>query len=103
VLVVALVLLVLGHGLLIPALWTGVAMVAAAQDRGTVLRTQQTAGALARVVGPVLAGLLFDRLAPGAAYLFGAALVVVAAAVLVPVANASTGRAQGPADKVTGE
>ena len=88
----AVTLLALGHGLSTPALWTRVAAAFPHQDRGGILGTEQTSGAIARVVGPVLAGLLFDRLAPGAPYLVGAALVVVAVAVLWPVA-----RLDGPA------
>jgi MFS family permease len=78
---VALVLLVVGQGLASPTLSALVAGRSAQDRRGMTLGLQQSAGGLARSVGPVLAGVLFGRSVP-APYLAGAALVVVALAVL---------------------
>jgi multidrug resistance protein len=77
----ALVLLVVGQGLASPTLSALVAGRSAQDRRGMTLGLQQSAGGLARSVGPVLAGVLFGRSVP-APYLAGAALVVVALAVL---------------------
>jgi len=82
-LVPALALLVLGQGLVTPTMSSAVAAQAGPADRGRLLGFQQSAGALARAVGPAAAGVLYDRVAVPAPYLLGAALVAVAFA-LVP-------------------
>jgi multidrug resistance protein len=80
-LTLALVLLVVGQGLASPTLSALVAGRSARDRRGMTLGFQQSVGGLARSVGPVLAGVLFGRSIP-APYLAGAALVVIALAVL---------------------
>jgi DHA1 family tetracycline resistance protein-like MFS transporter len=87
-LVPAVGLLVLGQGLTTPTLSSAVAGRAASQ-RGRWLGWQQSAGALARVVGPAAAGALFGHVGPGVPYAVGAALMVVALAVVAGVAPAS--------------
>jgi MFS transporter, DHA1 family, tetracycline resistance protein len=76
-LVPSLALLVLGQGLITPTLSSAVAG-RSGRDRGTWLGWQQSAGGLARVVGPVLAGVLFQRVGIGAPYVVGAVLVLIA-------------------------
>lgn len=78
VLGVALLLIVVGSGVTNPALTTLVANSAPADRRGEVLGFQQSAGALARVVGPPLAGLSFDHVGIGAPYSIGALVFLVA-------------------------
>ena len=78
VLAVALGLLVVGSGVSNPSLTTLVAETAPPDQRGEVLGFQQSAGALARVVGPPLAGLSFDRVGIGAPYSLGALVFLVA-------------------------
>jgi len=78
----ALGLLVLGQGLLTPTLSSAVAGRAGAK-RGEWLGWQQSAGGLARVVGPVVAGALFQHVGVGAPYVVGAVLALLALA-LVP-------------------
>jgi multidrug resistance protein len=80
-LTLALVLLVVGQGLASPTLSALVAGRSAHERRGLTLGFQQSASALARSVGPAVAGVLFGRSVP-APYLAGAVLVVVALAVL---------------------
>ena len=75
----ALVLLTVGQGLLTPTLASLVAGQVAAERRGGVLGVQQAAGGLARVVGPAMGGLLFQRAGLSSPYLVGAALTVAAA------------------------
>lgn len=55
----ALVLLAVGQGLITPGLASAMSTVVPGQRVGTALGYQQSAGGLARVVGPVLGGVLF--------------------------------------------
>jgi DHA1 family tetracycline resistance protein-like MFS transporter len=81
-LVPALALLVVGQGVLAPTLASAVAARSPERARGESLGIQQAAGGLARVTGPVLAGVLFDRVGPAAPYYVGAGLVTAALLVL---------------------
>ena len=84
-LVPALLLLVVGQGLITPTLSSAVAG-RAGRDRGTWLGWQQSAGGLARVLGPITAGVLFERIGVGAPYALGAVLALIALS-LVPSAQ----------------
>ncbi len=77
----ALVLMVLGAGVATPSLTALVANSVDDNRRGEMLGVQQSASALARVVGPPLAGLAFDGVGIGAPYTFGA-LICFAAVVV---------------------
>lgn len=77
----ALILLVVGQGLASPTLSALVAGRSGAESRGVTLGFQQSAGGLARSLGPALAGVLFGWAIP-APYVAGAALVVLALAML---------------------
>ncbi len=77
VLTAALALLVLGQGLITPTLSSAVAG-RAGDERGAWLGWQQSAGALARVAGPVAAGVLFQHIGLGAPYVAGAVAVLIA-------------------------
>jgi len=82
VLFLALALLSLGQGLVTPSLTSVVADSATPDRRGEVLGVQQSAGALSRIIGPAIAGLLFDHAGVAwpyvvAAVLTGAALATV--------------------------
>ena len=81
-LVPALVLLVVGQGLATPAMSSLVAGKVGAERRGGVLGVQQAAGGLARVVGPLAGGALFQHVGVPAPYVAGAAVMVLAAALL---------------------
>jgi predicted MFS family arabinose efflux permease len=76
-LTLALALLIVGQGLVAPTLSALVAGRASEDRRGEVLGVQQSAGGLARSVGPALGGYLFGR-SISAPYLVGAALVAIA-------------------------
>lgn len=78
----ALLFLTAGQGLVTPTLAATVAGRVSDDRRGAALGAQQSAGGLARVVGPVAAGFAFERIGVGAPYLGGVALVAVAVAVL---------------------
>jgi predicted MFS family arabinose efflux permease len=73
----ALALLVVGQGLVAPTLASLISARAPSHQRGQALGVQQSAGGLARSVGPALAGFLFGHSIP-APYLVGAVLVVAA-------------------------
>ena len=77
-LVPALVLLVLGQGLVTPTLAALVANRADQGRRGGALGFQQSAGALARIVGPALGGALFEHVGTAAPYVVGAGMTGVA-------------------------
>jgi len=79
----ALVALVLGQGLFNPSLSAATVTAVGQTGRGAALGVQQSAGALGRVVGPLLAGVLFSRASTEAPYWVAALLAVVAVG-LVP-------------------
>jgi MFS family permease len=87
-LVPALVLLTVGQGLLTPTLSSAVAGLAGRQ-RGQWLGWQQSAGGLARVLGPLVAGSLFEFSGVGVPYALGAALAVLALLLLPRGARAA--------------
>jgi DHA1 family tetracycline resistance protein-like MFS transporter len=89
----ALVVLTAGQGLVQTTMVTLMAGRAEPGRRGSVLGVQQSAGGLARVVGPALGGALLGAAASGLPYLVGAGLCLLAAAVLL----ASAGRSRLPA------
>ena len=76
-LTLALALLIVGQGLVAPTLSALVAGRAPTERRGEVLGIQQSAGGLARSVGPALGGYLFGQ-SISAPYLVGAALATMA-------------------------
>jgi MFS family permease len=78
-LVPALVLLVVGQGLLSPTLSSAVAG-RAGDQQGQWLGWHQSASGVARVVGPIAAGVLFQQVGVGVPYVVGAVLVAAALA-----------------------
>ncbi len=98
-LVPALALLVVGQGVLAPTLASAVSARSPERARGESLGIQQAAGGLARVTGPVLAGVLFDRVGPAAPYYVGAGLVTAALLVLGSIEVTPAG--EGLSESVT--
>ena len=82
VLAPALVLLTAGQGLVTPTLSATVAGRVDADRRGAALGAQQSAGGLARVMGPIAGGLAFEHLGSGAPAVGGVVLLAVAVVVL---------------------
>lgn len=76
-LVPALLALTVGQGLVQTTMSSALAGRADRRRRGEVLGAQQSAGGLARVVGPLLGGVLFQRIGPGAPFIAGAAVMGV--------------------------
>jgi multidrug resistance protein len=81
-LVPALVFLAVGQGLVAPSLSVVVTGHVPDDQRGEALGFQQGVSALARVIGPALAGWLFQHVAIPAPYLAGAGLCLVSLSVL---------------------
>lgn len=98
VLIPALALLTLGQGLVAPSLTLLVTRRVPEHHRGEALGFQQGVSAMARVVGPAVAGVLFQHAAVGAPYVLGACLCAVALLVIIGSsdgAGAGTRSAEG--------
>ena len=95
VLILALLLLAVGQGCVSPAITTIVSERAPAHQRGQALGYQQSASAIARVIGPPVAGAMFDHIAIPSPYIGGSVLTGVAFALVVrwrlarPIADAT--------------
>lgn len=74
----AVALTALGFGLAAPALSGLVSRRAMAGEQGVLLGTAQSVSSLTRVMGPVFAGLLFDRIGPAAPYWAGFGWTILA-------------------------
>ncbi|MEZ4390465.1 MAG: MFS transporter [Polyangiales bacterium] len=79
-LVLALVVVSVGNALVSPSVSTLVSRVASRDGYGAVLGAQQSAGALARVIGPTFAGVVFERFGSASPYWFASAGMVAALA-----------------------
>lgn len=77
-LVISLMLLTIGQGLVSPTLTTIVSTSVPDHQRGEALGFQQGVIAVGRVAGPPLAGFLYQHVAIGSPYLFGAGLCAAA-------------------------
>jgi DHA1 family tetracycline resistance protein-like MFS transporter len=82
-LIVALLLLSVGQGVASPSITTLVTENAPADRRGEALGFQQSANGLGRVVGPPIAGAMFDRIGIWSPYLAGSVLCAVALGLVV--------------------
>jgi len=72
----ALAFLVVGQGLFTPTLSSVIASAVDPAVRGEAFGVQQSASALGRIAGPVLAGLLFQHVAVASPYIVAAVLVM---------------------------
>ena len=79
-------------GLLNPAINSLISKQAAADERGGVLGVAQSAGSLARIVGPGLAGPLFSAFGRDAPYYAAAAVMVLAVAMALRLPRAKIER-----------
>jgi MFS family permease len=70
-----------GNGLVTPSLNAMVSRVSSDEEQGISLGLSSSAASLARILGPALAGIIFETIGPGIPMLTGA--VIVAAATLV--------------------
>ena len=83
VLIVALLLLSVGQGIASPSITSLVTENAPPDRRGEALGFQQSANGLGRVIGPPMAGAMFDRVGIWSPYLAGAVLCAVALGLVV--------------------
>jgi len=88
-------LLAFGMGLLNPSLTSLISQQADADERGGVLGVAQSASSLARILGPAIAGPLFEGFGRDAPYLVGALIMagVTALAMRVPRGKAAAAAA----------
>ena len=77
-LAVSLLLLSVGQGVASPSVTALVTEAAPVDRRGETLGYQQSVGAVGRIVGPAVAGAMFDHVSVGSPYFLGAILVGVA-------------------------
>jgi len=77
-LIAALTALVIGIGLVTPALNALIAEQATEHERGAVMGLSQSASALGRVAGPLASGPLFDLFVPGAPFIAASLLILAA-------------------------
>jgi DHA1 family tetracycline resistance protein-like MFS transporter len=70
--------LALGMGLTQPSMTSLISRRAGGEEQGEVLGVSQSAGSLARVLGPAAAGVLFGDFGRNAAFFWGAALIAAA-------------------------
>lgn len=82
---VSLILVSVGQGIVSPSTTALVAEAAPPDRRGEALGYQQSAGAFARIAGPVVAGALFDSAGIGSPYLVGGLLFLAALVAVWPV------------------
>jgi predicted MFS family arabinose efflux permease len=94
----------LATGLTFPSLASLVSRSTDAASQGSMLGGQQVVGGIGRVLGPVWAGLLFERVAISAPFLVGGALVTVAAvlAMRIPPPRRGTPSAEPSLPSSTG-
>ena len=92
----ALVLLTTGQGLVTPTLSATVAGRVSDDRRGEALGAQQSAGGLARVLGPVAGGFAFEHLGVGAPYVGGVVLLLVGVILLSRGSRSPEPRATPP-------
>jgi MFS transporter, DHA1 family, tetracycline resistance protein len=82
-------LLSLGYGLASPSIASLISRGTAHHLQGEVLGVNQSALSLARICGPLIAGFMYQALAPAAVYATGAITVVVALALTHGVERAA--------------
>jgi len=76
-------LIAIGQGLCYPSLTSLVSKVAPENERGSLLGLATSVGSLARFIGPILSGFLWDRAGAAGAFYGGAALMVCALAIAI--------------------
>jgi len=76
--ITSIVLIAAGNAVCNPVLSSLASEAAGPERQGAVLGAAQSSGGLARIVSPVLGGILFARVAPGAPFVTGCAMAIVA-------------------------
>ncbi|MGK2961848.1 MAG: MFS transporter [Gemmatimonadaceae bacterium] len=84
-----------GQGLCYPALTSLVSRVAPENERGSLLGLATSVGSLARFIGPLLAGFLYDLAEAAGAFYGGAVIMAAALAIAVAVRNVPVVQSRG--------
>jgi MFS family permease len=95
----------LGWGMMAPSIQSLVSRRAHAREQGEVLGVNQSASAVARMIGPVAAGAAYGVVGPGLGFLAGGLLILAAAAwiwLMRPSSGAGDGAAPGVVTGSTG-
>ena len=79
VLLPVLALVAAGNGLAFPSLTAAVSQTADPSSQGEVLGVSQSAASLARILGPLIGGALYQRVSIGSPYYTGGAIMLLAA------------------------
>jgi DHA1 family tetracycline resistance protein-like MFS transporter len=97
-LVLAVSALAIGMGAMQPSLNSLISRRAGAEEQGEVMGVAQSVGSLSRVLGPIIAGALFEAFGRNSPFLWGAALVAAALVLSwhLPRTTAAVPRAQPP-------
>lgn len=90
--VLALVLYAIGGGMINPSLSSLASKGAPSDLRGSTMGVYQSAGSLARVIGPPTAGLLYDQVSQNSPFISG--VILLAVVTLISLMNARTGKAR---------
>ena len=78
VLLAVIALVAAGNGLAFPSMTASVSQTADPSEQGEVLGVSQSAASLARILGPLIGGALYERVSIGSPYFTGAALMLLA-------------------------
>ena len=97
-LLVALGAVAFGQGISSPVLSSLISKASATHEHGGVLGVSQSAASLARVLGPVWGGVLFDYAGPAGPYVTTAVLMLGAVAVALSLVQRAHAAARAPAE-----
>ena len=95
-LVLAVSALAIGMGAMQPSLNSLISRRAGAEEQGEIMGLSQSVGSLSRVMGPVIAGALFETFGRNSPFLWGAALVSAALLLSWPLRRMMTAAASAP-------
>lgn len=84
----------IGSGLSTPTLTSLLSKLVSSREQGWALGASQSAASLARIIGPVWAGVVYDHVSQGAPYWTGAIWMVVSLAVVVIAIHPEQNRAE---------
>jgi DHA1 family tetracycline resistance protein-like MFS transporter len=85
---VTLALISIGDGAVTPTASTLLSFASEKETQGEILGLAQGVGGLARIIGPLLAGAIYQTGGPGSPFIAGGILVVLAAVVALPALSA---------------
>lgn len=87
-----------GQGITSPVLASLISKSSGGAERGGVLGVSQSVGSLARILGPVWGGVLFEHVGPAAPYVTTAGLMLIATVVALALPHAGREAAESPVE-----